>query len=1623
LEGRPIDLVSDRGGEHALKGFEFQIHSLIFYFLRRCIDHDDLSIELETREDGMIVYPGNSESEPFSELIQCKKKEKRDSGVLVPGYGTNALSLGHFSLTDIIGWVQKKRKDNTAVADLLVQSENLAYTALLLSDATDALNRLAPVAVDSQSTAPLWFRTNFESMFPFDFVHAEDPVKAKKKATHPGSAEVRKKIRALVLPPTSTLRLQSERLLRESYQIPPSHSSQAISELVERVLTCAMSSEVGEKTFTRADLIAFLEPFKPLQSKWTRTSQWLSRQSNRPAAVDLGEPLGWHDFEQGRYVDLSLFDDAARAFDEDGFVHIHGFIGCGKTTLARSLAYRALSRGMEGYVLTVHPRLRVAEEIAFLTANLSKPVVFVIDGAQLAKDAVRELLSVYHYGRNERHVSCKLIVTSTETVNRKMLGTAVNQNNPLAYATAIRFTAIPSEQFETILELVGDRFSLDVPFPKKTIARLSGNRIGQAMMLLRAASNLGDDASVVALFEDTKIHKLLETWVLEKTEAESSGELKHADNRFYGVFVPILDVTSVGLSVDRQYHEGVIPLERAGFLRPIDAADPQSELISDKSFNIIFLRVRRARKPRSRVTAFAEYLDHHPTRLPELCAALANSKSDREVLEHLVADEKHFTKILQILVDRRAVLPLGQIIAVLSHIHTASRPYARSLFRKMAAPNGEITEDFFDRYFTHERIENARSLTSAFKVLLEIDRELLRRLAHVMKQKHLDALAGVVISEDAPLSEVGATIASVSRFSRQIGEAFFAWLRGKTTFPDQLAAAEKNNSRLGELLQFCISLKWFQRSAVANILERVFTPQHLVSHYLRASDKMTALVVLHQLKRLRPRVTNEVTRLLWQEHQTKLTDQSDLQSSFVGYTRHLAFLARLNRRVARSVAENTVSRVALLIGEVHQHKDIASELDVLERAVGWSFANALTVEIDREAILESLRQESHQFNLVGKNLAVLARVDADLGAWLEARLNCETFIANVSEMYLYNHVSLISGFLQACDHDRYQERLQAFTSSRLVSSSLARAWRGEQKMSQICYGIGQLLGAGLSRTQVRDIFGFRTWSELEKDLVGRFGDEASLLRFAHGLYLVADFLPEAADRALTEYVNKALKPASKKEEPRGIQPYRRQEHQKYGYRDETSNNLTDQGALLRISAAINPEAALALARATPPENLVETVLRETNLGRLAVFLSGLHAASRSACLELLEKLESQRIKTRQKERPLWEHLLYENENPRNILYFGRVLSRISQSRGRHYAGLLIDTLGAEIGDFAEYEGNVLENAHWLRLNARVTGETDPQLVSSLQVASDFDARLEHLLEGVEALWLCGQVAESREFAELALNQRRQLASVTRLRDLMKTVQKAQHVEHLLDLDGFTDQLLEPLEPSRLRAIMIGETSDSRHALLSAFAVHLIGFDARGRFLRYTPVISSVRDDLLNRVANERKPLFRCLIETLCEGTGELSQREASNPEWQDLWERGLCSVVAEMVDPQFDLAFDQCLELKPDWQEKRPLELTPDASNIEFGLSFRLIERHLEGELARTLEEQRRLRAEDSSVAAATWLLNGENDEREHWNWYVWTILRETVLRRNYLMWQHNIDVLARRDAFNEKTILDLQII
>jgi hypothetical protein len=1581
LRGR--DNVS--GGTAALRGYEFQAYSIVFYTLLRFEQDPDLRLHVETVQDAVLEYSA-SESVGLRELLQCKKTEQGGRRDVGRGYGNDRVSVGRFSLADLRNWLDNEA-DQSSVRKLL-GSPNTVLTALLFGSASSELLKFAPWKPTRPTDANLWERPDFVELFPASFRHP--PKQIAELAPSIAAPNVRQKLRVLMLPTWAELRRACEMLIREKFRIPTANIEPAVLKLLDEYGKRSLARDPAQRVLSGTEIAHILDDYRADRALWIDAAQWLRRGVDRPHPHLPGEPLDWADFESGHYVERPEFGAAEQALKEGGFVVFHGHAGGGKTSLARFLGYRLLSQdpSVRGFVLRVKPGFKLQGEEHFLDAHLESPAVFFIEDSHFSLDEVVDLLMVFHAAQMSGRVKAKMIVTTTERYGPRQLASRDKRNDPQSYAAAFRLEPLSETELTVFIERYASHRKVSLLLPAATISALAGGRVALALIIVRAIQEVTPPTSVQRALSERTLGDLLTDWIAGKTGVVDR-------KRFEQLLVPIFHLTTFWIRPAGRFAEGVAILEQAG----MRSLEPD---VADYALSYLVSNHHRA----NLVQSFKAQIEDDWTSIVPVLQRLSREPAGRLGLNELLRDTMPY--ITATIADESLNMPLGDIAAILHAAYRAKR--AGDLFGALAAPGGDRSLEFWNRYCSLERMRTAASIGAFFGALFLANRYLLRRLAngdHALHERHNQLVTNVLL-QSPTLHHIAVALRALYRCSREFARAITEGLARSAIFQDRMRTARQNVAALPDLTRYCSLLYTFDREQIGRLLDAACTAPRLTSFFLAAANRTGALVALNQLSDARPRVVRDALRQIWDADRDTLVEHCTNQTDFVAFTKPIYLVGLLNRRVARNLAEATEVHAANLVAKLTDYEDAASELEMLQRSIGNPYARRLIESLNEKAILESLANTSHRFGHAGRALATFASLHPEFASRLEERLNFETLARRVVRNPLFNLSHLIHGFLSAVPWDISHDRIAQYCQTTFVRTEFSRAWAGNQSLSQATACLCLLTRSSFSPDHIRTLLGFDTWAQFDDDVSRRLLTEHALGQLSACMYQLALIRPSVAEDVLSAYVAKAHTPAAVTPQQTAGKRFQQVQRHQMGPYKSTLRDLVGVGTMLQVAAMINSRLAATLAEGVKLEDLDRVAREEMNLGRLSVLLVGLADSSRQKALELVSRMSTDDVRSAQ---------LEENENIRNVWHFARTLTRISKAAGGDYVSFVSRQIGRDIAEFAQTEANLMEISNWLRM---IAGEPSrarlvTELIPCLDEAMEYDSQVRHLIEAATALAECGHIQDGRRFADAAVNESRQLRNMLQLRDFVDIVLKAAWLERRLGHPGFTDKLFSRFDASQLaRMCELQATDKSRSGrILLAFAIHLLGEDQPVGLDRFVGVARTARAGLLDEVSS-LQPLETTLILSLCGGRSALLQDAAANPNWTALGERGLAHMIATATTAGVSrlLATPFATECTT-WISQPPFELSPHASNLQFALAFRLVE--AAGgppELVNRIGKEAAGRATDEASGATRWMLSdvGRTFDAPPY-WYIWNTLRLTVLRRTYLAWEDSITSAAADEA------------
>ena len=1591
----------DQGGTQALRGFEFQKCGLVLYFLRRLQPHPDNQIRtarliVETLEDGTIEYETTEGQEiVFTEFIQCKKIEDNNSELVLSGYGLDTVKVGKFTPVHLKDWLSSDRE----VTKLLSNSENVAYTALTLRNPADNLVFFQPFSINKAKELSVsysfWSRSDFNECFLYNFKHYNDPAdqipNPKKrenfKKTYIPSENVRKNVRIVALPSWENMSNDCERLLRVERSIPPSRSYYALMELLKEYDKRALATNPSQKILTAGDVETLLSSYQTAPNNWFSAKEWLEYDINVLSSKFRRRPLRWFDFHSGSYVHRPEFDEAVHKLENDKFLVIHGYPGAGKTSLARYLAYSRILKDdqCECYVLQVHPDQSFDAEKEFFLSRLEHNALFIIDDEQFSSEKIQSLLRLYiDYSAG---IQAHLVVTTIDTYSQRMYGKSEKQDNPLTQAAVIRLQ-LEEHKLINFLENMRTTCGLETPLQSQDIVKIANGRLGLALVVASASSETSSPPSVHTLLNRSIFGEFLKEWILQCIGISNTNQV------FEEHLVPLFILREIGYF--EVFPEGMKHLRRGGFL---EQGKNDSALNLDFSLSWLIGRMYQDRIPHIMTTL----LKANTSALPVICLQLAKRKSENKYLAMFL--QKNQEKIIELLIDLGNPIPLSSVATILFSIFKGCRPECKDLFLKISKPNGNLNIHFFWNFLRFDRIDNLLAVSNFFKAILLIDRYLVRKLAEKgFGQEQADILWSRFCANLSKLDEVAMVLKEIFYCNHNAGIYLFKKLENSSLFQDQIKNLTQNLERYPTLLRFCTLLYYRNRKFITSILNEYFNCSCVVQYVLERPTQISALVFLLQLRQLRPRLVKDAVDVIWDKNQHILLEQYKNLSTLIEYSQIVGKMYNFNRRIARKIVLETKTHLAMLIRQETHYRNAAAELhNEIKRVTSRQFTQQMCQYINRESILQSMQNETLRMDFLGKSLTSWSELDPQLGNWLTNNLDIEHIASTVYDDYLVNLSYLLHGFLNAANKDGENRIRNAYRNGSLLPIEFKKAWEANDSLSQAALCIQLLSEVHISPADISALVGCANPKQLEKDVLELFHKERSMLQIATSLYFFTNYSHSLATTALEEYLSRFTKSFNSRS---------------YNLKN---NNLVELGSTLQVATAIDRIKALEFTKCIALKRFIRYANEETNLGRLAVFVSGLHSTSRALAREFVETISQEDV---------WKYQITENERINNLLHWAHALSFVSKSRSKYFVNYLIDNHIDEIYDYIEFEANLMQVSNWLRLFA-VSDCEDMEFyigkfVKVLDEVSEYDIQLIHLLEVTEAMIECGILESAHNFISIIKEQFWQIRTLS-LRNFVLVFHKVQRIEKELNIEGFTVQMLDSIDEWHFQLLFLNDPVENLNdkSIVAAFAVYLLKTCGLLEMKQLNKVVNEIQKLLLDRAKGENHhPLFRAVIQILCNAPYNEIQQTALISTWITPWERGLAHILNHIVHRNENNLFVESIKGEiENYSKEISTGLSEHASNTEFGLCLQLVYKcDINDTLRNDLSTQANERASDENHGAIRWLLTEYPGQiPEDSSYYTWSLLHKTIFKATYLPWAQQVEESARKDAFNMTFKPDLE--
>ncbi|MBI1929096.1 hypothetical protein HYR99_33225 [Candidatus Poribacteria bacterium] len=246
-----------------------------------------------------------------------------------------------------------------------------------------------------------------------------------------------------------------------------------------------------------------------------------------------------------------------------------------------------------------------------------------------------------------------------------------------------------------------------------------------------------------------------------------------------------------------------------------------------------------------------------------------------------------------------------------------------------------------------------------------------------------------------------------------------------------------------------------------------------------------------------------------------------------------------------------------------------------------------------------------------------------------------------------------------------------------------------------------------------------------------------------------------------------------------------------------------------------------------------------------------------------------------------------------------------------------------------------------------------------------------------------------------------MQSVRRLHDWIVLFHKALRIGRELHIPDFPSRLFAEIDDWHFTAMLTLQSQP----LLSAYTYHLLkSIEVSGlNSLKHT--VLEQQTQILDALRDEHRIVFKTLALTLAEAPIAEIRFTAESDPWDYPWERGLAALLFATVFPDEDNLFAMPPEdMSPDeWQDLLCQGLNEHDGNLEYGLTLHLAA--MTGVSSTVLDQFQEAvskRADDELIDPIRWLLQQPPGviDLNGLPYYVWTYIKNTVLRSTYLTWE-----------------------
>lgn len=1200
------------GGIEGKRGYEFEAQSLLNYLLLRVMTGERVVVTFEKGQDAAFVYPEGSGRGEIVELVQSKKAENRPPAAhREPLPGWDPYFPGTFNRDDLKDCIESPT-GGPPIPKLLEEPCN-RFTVLVCGDIANSIARFVPEGLST--------RANFSDpsvvakVCPAEFEHATDPDSTNKI----GLGAVARRVRIIASRDPNMLGLASEVFLRH-LKVPAEASESVFNKLLDRVRELYQAVDTINRQLTSDEIEQLIARHRYGRGRWRPGVELLQDRSTL-GGIGSDRCNDAEVFCHSRFWRHSYLEECRSVLFAERAVVLCGAVCAGKTTICKYLTHEFLRSfpDSQAYYLAIDPEAPLDEELEFFEANLNLKALFVIDDEQCGEDVVRKFVNAYCASQS----SAFLVVTSTKTYSASQ---AHQRDHPLHTFASVKILDFHAGELQQLLRsnIPGLRDLTEEQRTFVSTTPMTGGKIGLAVALARffeGQQNAHADDRVI----DTRYARNVVTRSLKDA-------LRISPDADLDARVPALLALSSYVPLPPSYcaEYGQLLVDLC-----ILAPTPDGRFAA---LDISIPRIVSWQNRTEYVRLFYQYLEDHPHDLAIASMRLVISESGRPVLAALI---RHNSTLFAQQLSTLAVSNPDRFTALLQNMRRVASDNTRTLLRDVLMPRGSLNRVLISQIFEFHTTRPIRTYTAFFTIIHRVNSYLASSIFGSLVDRTGSVLLDQIVSRllvrlgdpGVTLAEAFSFIGTIYRCHSEFGIAVHNAFLSSDAYREKRDAALYSELKIPELIPCCDSLRLFDVKLFQHYVTELLSPAEIVECLQSVPTTGAVFELLHKLHRTLPRIATDTLRRLWLadrdwfDRRLRLSDNINIAVAF------LSVVAHIHRRIALDLASTHERYICALTRKERDDFHLAASVQ-RARGVSYRLAKAIARQVDTRSLLTRIQNEQHQVALIGGTLSTYARIwppllsailpEIDIGA-VYGRISPTEFVRSFTSLTYGLAANVLD--IEAAETPA-KALVHKLTSNRQVAHRLHEAMDcpgsgsiPKASLQEISLVFSVLIEIGISADEFFPLLGIKDPVDLIARIrcwVNRSQDVKEIRDFLSVTTKLSNrrYAEEALQTLLTIVVERHSQAGFDTDPEHGARPQStRRSSGKVNPKD-----IAEIGELLSIAAAINEDAASELASSFTVLDLIESSVRDQNLGRQSILVRGLHAASRSKCLQVVEKL-------------------------------------------------------------------------------------------------------------------------------------------------------------------------------------------------------------------------------------------------------------------------------------------------------------------------------------------------------------------------------------------------------------------